>query len=183
MQVQTYTPRPDEDINLANLVETIAFVKSVITVIKEINYDNHIKLLKKQKQKEKRGIVKQFQSELKDELNRIPELAGWLEEEKISPESKDSLDLSFKITLDSIPYRVIIELDASRGDQIAKKFVSRTSLTINDATIYFAFCYPGTEKMPDSDFKKILRCCQDITLKLNTETKPRLFVGLIAVHS
>jgi len=186
MHVETYTTSNDV-IDAADRSERKKFINSVISVFNDIDYSRHIQLLKArvkkaQVQKVKGAIVKEFQSELHEKLNKIFESKGWLKEEKISLHSKDRVDLSFKIVLDSIAYKVVIELDTSRGDQIAKKFVSRTSHTINEATIYFAFCYPGTEKMPDGDFKKILMHCQNITSKLHTEDVPRLFIGLIAVY-
>lgn len=180
MKIDTYAISSDNQLIKGS--EIHEFITNVIDVFKSFNYDNHIKLLSKQDQKTKRNLVKLFQNELRDQLDEIAEVKGWMQEERINQKLKDSYDLSFKVKLGSLNYQVIIELDASRGDQIAKKFVLRTShtLEVRLPTIYFAFCYPGTESMSESDFKKILSCCQKITSSLYTDSIPRYFIGITA---
>ena len=58
----------------------------------------------------------------------------------------DSVDI---FASDSVDWEIIIEIDAARADQVAKKIVSRffhISESVEKAVIYIALCYPGTKR-------------------------------------
>ena len=53
----------------------------------------------------------------------------------------DKVDIFGRISPDSV---VIIEIDNSRADQVAKKFVSRMALSDADNVAYITLCYSNT---------------------------------------
>jgi hypothetical protein len=74
---------------------------------------------------------------------------------------------------------VIIELDKWRADQIAKKFVSRFALTLEQPLIYIALCYGGTINMNRSECEKYFSYCKricDAFTKCNLRN-PKQFYG------
>lgn len=44
-------------------------------------------------------------------------------------------------------YKVIIEIDTSRADQVGKKIASRMAVYCDEPILYIAICYPGTKRM------------------------------------
>ena len=162
--------------------ETENFIDRVISVFTDLDCNNIFKNLIGQPQQDQRKSIKSFQTELQSKLNETFELKDkqkWKIEVLANIEYRDSFDLFLEIVLDNISYKVIIELDKNRADQIAKKFLSRTSHTIDHPTIYFAFCYPGTDKMSIVEAKKYFKYCLNISNKMSTQEIPRKFIGLV----
>jgi hypothetical protein len=162
--------------------ETERFIEEIIIVFKSINYGYFFCKLIGKNQKEQKKIINKFQKYLQCRLNcNLPWCvrSNWEIEHKANYDCKDSFDLFTEICLDKINYKVIIELDKNRADQIAKKFLSRMSHTINDPTIYIAFCYPGTKKMSVTEAKKYFDYCLIITNKFNKLEIPKKFIGFI----
>lgn len=162
--------------------ETENFIDQVISVFTDLDCFNIFKNLIGQTQQEQKKIIKGFQTDLQEKLNvsfDLKDKPKWEIEVIANKEYRDSFDLYYEIVLDEISYKVIIELDKNRADQIAKKFLSRTSHTIDNPTIYFAFCYPGTEKMSIVEAKKYFKYYLNIYNKMSDEQTPKKFIGLV----
>ena len=72
---------------------------------------------------------------------------------------------------DSRDWEIIIEIDAARADQVAKKIVSRfTHISKSQACniVYMVLCYPGTERMPLSDCKKYIDYGEELLKKVHS---------------
>lgn len=162
------------------------FIGKVIKIFTELDCNNLFGNLIGQTQPKQREIIKAFQTDLQKKLNisfKLNDKLGWKTEVLANEKYRDSFDLYLEIMLDDITYKVIIELDKNRADQIAKKFLSRTSHTIDNPTIYFAFCYPGTEKMSISEAKKYFSYCLNIYDKMSDERTPKKFIGLVVENN
>lgn len=85
----------------------------------------------------------------------------WEIEYKPSDDCKDSVDL-YGYSSDE-KFSIILEIDAHRADQVAKKFVSRTSLFIDANVFYISLCYPGTKKMSKAECSKYFNYCAKIS--------------------
>ena len=90
-------------------------------------------------------------------------------------------------------YTVIIEIDATRADQVAKKMMSRfywamlhqgkslicseeSRMAGNTRVVYVSLLYPGTEKMNPEECKKYFVMGAEVLTKLN---KDNIFIGYI----
>src|SRR5574344_298455 len=113
--------------------------------------------------------VKAFQEGVCDSLNNLSNGYKWKTEYKI-PNGivGDSVDIFGQKNGNK---DWIIEIDASRADQVAKKIVSRFALYgLNDPIQYVAIIYPGTENMPEEQCIKYLKYGNDIIKKLNEKS-------------
>ncbi len=90
----------------------------------------------------------------------------------------DSVDLHCKMKLEEVEYSVIIEIDTTRADQVAKKFLSRMAIFGRENIIYITFCYPGTEKMSTNEVEKYMGYCNDLSAMLN-KIKPTYYIGFM----
>lgn len=73
-------------------------------------------------------------------------------------------------------YQIMIELDATRADQIAKKMLSRYyyAHTMEKPVIYVCLLYPGTASMNREECVKYMEMGKDVLLKMNHENH---FIG------
>jgi hypothetical protein len=62
---------------------------------------------------------------------------------------RDRIDIFGEVK--NIKLNVVIELDAHRADQVAKKFLSRQALFHEKNLIYISLCYPGTNNMSQNE--------------------------------
>lgn len=112
----------------------------------------------------KKSCVRKLQLAIKNELNKNKE---WVEDE-CSPNSNygDSIDLYGKWD-DSI---LVVEIDASRADQVAKKMLSRAFHLMNEQKeiLYVALCYPGPRPSDDSECKKYMRFGKKVLERLGS---------------
>ncbi len=116
-------------------------------------------------QKEQRKIVSDFQQSIRDKLaKKIPGI-NWKLEYSPSTEKKDTIDIYGK----NAESNVIIELDKHRADQIAKKFVSRSALFIDQHVFYISLCYPGTKKMNLGECIKYFGYCKQLSQRMGSE--------------
>lgn len=79
----------------------------------------------------------------------------------------DSVDIH---TSDSKDWEIIIEIDATRADQVAKKFVSRFAHILESSeenVIYVVLCYPGTDRMPLPECEKYIDYGEKILKKIH----------------
>jgi hypothetical protein len=79
----------------------------------------------------------------------------WRSPHIFTQERRDEVDIYGTFSSEDIESAVIIELDKWRADQVAKKFVSRFALTLEQPIIYIALCYGGTENMTKSECENI----------------------------
>ena len=110
--------------------------------------------------------VRDFQENLKGNLESVEKENGW-ETEYTFPDhpENDRIDIFHKRSSEWI-----IEIDATRADQIAKKFVSRLALCgLKDSINYVAIMYPDT-KNGKAECEKYLRYCSKIIEKTNPES-------------
>lgn len=105
--------------------------------------------------------ISQLQLDLLEYLQREITSVEWTIEHKPSPNAKDSIDVyGFN---NKSELHIVIELDAHRADQVAKKFLSRTSLLIDKNILYVSFCYPGTTSMSKNECYKYFDYCKTIS--------------------
>lgn len=76
---------------------------------------------------------------------------------------------------------IIIEIDATRADQVAKKLVSRLcyhimAKRVKKRLIYVALLYRGTENMPEEECKKYFSFCSEIVARMGDSSE---FIGCI----
>ena len=138
-------------------------------------FDASVFMLKKRceglLQSEKMQNVKNnLQIPLKEHLERqfqdsYPQLK-WIIEKRLDG-CNDSVDI---YASDSTNWEVIIEIDATRADQVAKKIVSRfshISESRSENIIYIALCYPGTERMNVNECEKFISYGKKIIKKIH----------------
>lgn len=132
-----------------------------------------LKNLTKNSTREQKIIITTFQDQLLaafvDSINSIT----WTKEYKIG-ERRDSIDIYGKEKKGN--YNIIIELDKPRADQVSKKIVSRIANYLNEPVVYFAICYPGTDKMNPNECIKYFEYGKKITSRINPQTK---FIGCL----
>ena len=73
-------------------------------------------------------------------------------------------------------YIVIVELDATRADQVAKKMLSRYYYADKSPkpTVYVCLLYPGTENMNPNECIKYMKMGKDVLLSMNPANR---FIG------
>ncbi|WP_125869855.1 hypothetical protein [Williamwhitmania taraxaci] len=154
-------------------------------VIEEVNSDGAIILQEIRKhlsafnyKKITHNDIAVLQLELTDFLNEKLKRFTWKTEHRPSLTIKDSIDI-FGLTDDN-KFKIVIELDAHRADQVAKKFISRSALFINDNIIYLSICYPGTSKMNKNECIKYFDYCAIISRALSDSSgNSKLYAGII----
>lgn len=90
----------------------------------------------------------------------------WVVEKKLEG-CNDSVDI---YASDSNYWEVIIEIDAARADQVAKKIVSRyshISESCRHNILYIALCYPGTQTMNKNECEKFMYYGKRIIKKIH----------------
>lgn len=94
--------------------------------------------------------------------------------EKQIGETKDRCD----VYAETSEYKIIVELDATRADQVAKKMLSRyyyaNKVKTEKPTVYVCLLYPGTEKMNQPECVKYMAMGSDVLLAMNPANR---FIG------
>ncbi len=143
-------------------------------ILREIR--NHITEFKFDKKKHKDHAL--FQSDLTDYLILKLIQFSWEIEHKPSDVCKDRIDIFGVSKIGN--YKIVIELDAHRADQVAKKFISRSALFINDNLIYLSVCYPGTKRMSKPECMKYFDYCSILSKALSgSSNSSKFYAGLI----
>lgn len=124
--------------------------------------------------------VTQLQLALTDFLqDEIPKLK-WEVEFQPDDIKRDSVDI-YGVSGD-VDEHIVIELDSSRADQVAKKFLSRFALFRDENMIYIAVCYPGTASMNSKECIKYFEYCSQICSVFNsTSSLKKEFAGIFLV--
>lgn len=138
-----------------NIDNICASVKSCLAILKDARTGKAID----------HSQVEEFQENLKNELNKVNNGYKWEIEKKAKGRSeKDSIDIlgQSKGNPDWI-----IEIDATRSDQVSKKLLSRLALWgLKSPIQYVAILYPDTQKGKKS-CEKFLRYGSVILDKIN----------------
>ena len=75
-------------------------------------------------------------------------------------------------------YQIILEIDATRADQVAKKMLSRyfyaNKMAENKPTVYVCLLYPGTDSMNPNECIKYMNMGQELLLAMNPANR---FIG------
>jgi len=111
------------------------------------------------------SLVEQFQKDLKDQMNNCSTEYCWEIEQKAKGRSeKDSIDILGKAK--GLP-NWIIEIDATRSDQVSQKLLSRIALWgLKEPIKYIAILYPDTTNGKNA-CEKYLRYGNEIIRKIN----------------
>jgi|GEM_PF-540998 hypothetical protein len=113
--------------------------------------------------------IKKYQEDIYAELKETVRDYLWKMEEKATPLAQDSIDIYGK-TDDNKNKQVVIEIDASRHDQIATKFISRLSLVgLNEPLLYVALLYPDTQNNINT-CRKYIRYANNIAKQINRKS-------------
>jgi hypothetical protein len=75
-------------------------------------------------------------------------------------------------------YQMLVEIDATRADQLAKKMLSRYyyahTTSQNRPTIYICLLYPGTDSMNPNECIKYMEMGKEVLLAMNSKNR---FIG------
>jgi hypothetical protein len=112
-------------------------------------------------QPDQKLLVAGFQSLAASTLKRSFQHVNWSTEYRPSPKNRDSIDIFGW----NSGFVVVMELDKSRADQVAKKFVSRMALFPLTKVYFVSLCYPGTERMSLSECEKYFGYCSTLALR------------------
>lgn len=115
-----------------------------------------------------------LQNDLTEYLNNRYNSFVWKNEFKTESEHNDRIDIIGISKTEN--YKHIIELDAIRADQVAKKFVSRMALFINENICYTVVCYPGRKSTKVNETKKYFNYC---SILANDFSKKKSFRSII----
>lgn len=93
---------------------------------------------------------------------------------EVGANNRDRCDVYAKTS----DYQIILELDATRADQVAKKMLSRyyyaSKAPDNKPTVYVCLLYPGTDSMNPNECVKYMNMGQDVLLAMNPANR---FIG------
>jgi len=97
----------------------------------------------------------------------------------IHVDHQDRADFYAQQQFDSQPYTIILEADPTRGDSIAKKFVSRVACTAATSLIYVTLCYEGTQKGTVYESKKYMGYCAALATRLCSAPTQVIYFGFM----
>lgn len=137
------------------------FLKSLVACIGCIECSAFFSTHLGKPQSDQKRLVASFQSFAASALKSSIQDVEWSMEYSPSPKNRDSIDIFGRGT----GFVVVIELDKSRADQVAKKFVSRLALLPSTKVYFVSLCYPGTERMNLSECEKYFGYCSALALR------------------
>lgn len=137
------------------------FLKSLVDAIGRIECSEFFSTHLGKSQSDQKLLVAQFQKAAASRLIGSIQEVKWSTEYTPSANNRDSID----IFGNGSGFVVVIELDKSRADQVAKKFVSRIALLPADKVYFVSLCYPGTESMNTSECEKYFGYCSKLALR------------------
>lgn len=139
---------------------------TIVTLLKRFEYNG-----------ERHKDIVILQQDICDFLNTKMSFFTWEIEHKPTDKVNDRIDIFGESSASDL--KVIIELDAHRADQVAKKFLSRSALMIDQNSIYLSICYPGTDKIPKPECQKYFEYCSTLSKTLAEGTgKDKLYHGI-----
>jgi len=122
-------------------------------------------------QKKKDNVRDKLQNPLTERLKlafkKYYKQLKWDTEQELKTGYEDRADI---LAIDPPNWEIIIEIDAARADQVAKKIVSRFTHISKSQTsniVYMVLCYPGTKRMPLHDCKKYINYGEELLKKVH----------------
>lgn len=113
--------------------------------------------------------IKEYQEDICAELNKTVPNYLWNIEYKATSSAQDRIDIYGKPKRNKNK-QVVIEIDASRHDQIATKFISRLSLVgLTKPLLYVALLYPDTQRDINT-CRKYIKYANRIAKKINNKS-------------
>lgn len=138
------------------------FLSSLVACIRDIDCSDYFLTHHGKSQSEKKQLVAGFQKSVESALKGSIQDVEWKMEHLPSGEKRDRIDIFGK----GAGFVVVLELDASRADQVAKKFVSRIALFPKTNVYFVSLCYPGTKKMNQPECEKYFGYCSALALRI-----------------
>lgn len=151
---------------------------NVVNFIQTVDFTEYFRELRGATQKIKADAIKKLQKKLVSLLNsEFEEDYDFSDEEGYLKEGKDKLDIvGFPLT-EGNPL-IVIELDKTFAQQVAKKSLGRMGGLLDDdlnekfknynkSCLYISLCYPGTPKMPRTENEKYMRFTQNICREIS----------------
>ena len=154
-----------------NIDDLCAAVKSSLSVLKGARTGKTID----------HKLVEVFQENIKDELNKTPNGYDW--EIEITPQGrseKDSIDILGIARKHKKENPIwIIEIDATRSDQVSQKYLSRLALWgLKEPINYVALLYPDTQNGKNA-CEKYLRYGSEVLREINRKSN---LTGIFVDH-
>lgn len=121
-----------------------------------------------------------FQKTLQEKFNRNIRHVETCEIEyclaKVLDGNYDGYNDKCDVFVETPHYIVIVELDATRADQVAKKMLSRYFYAekSNKPVVYICLLYPGTDFMKPNECIKYMNMGKDVLLCMNSSNR---FIG------
>lgn len=131
----------------------------------------------------KKAFQKALALEFSKKLRRIQTEAENMTEYNLSnivTEFNDSYNDKCDVFVETERYVIIVELDATRADQVAKKMLSRYYYAdkCSKPTVYVCLLYPGTKNMDSNECVKYMKMGKDLLLSMNTSNR---FIGAFII--
>lgn len=126
------------------------------------------------------AVKKSFQEALSEGLTRRLRYVkkGGIEYKlsNVLTDSHNGFNDKCDIFVETERYILIVELDTTRADQVAKKMLSRLYYADKCAkpTIYVCLLYPGTNSMNPNECVKYMHMGKDVLLSMNSANR---FIG------
>ncbi|MBP6422520.1 MAG: hypothetical protein KA271_06490 [Propionivibrio sp.] len=149
---------------------TDAVLRSLISCVSSIDCSTFSKGSDRTKTERVKGLQSSIMAALKRAFPRIE----WTDEYCPNSMYRDRIDIFGK----GREYVVVVELDTTRADQVAKKFVSRSAILAAKQVYYLSVCYPGTDNMNAAECKKYFGFCAVLARRMHTH-----FGGFIIAKS
>ena len=163
------TPVQDAKEKLRELFENMDF-SLLMPIFNNANLD----------QKEKSKIIEELNNQIFNKLNAACPYCCWHQE--FAPGSV-WLNGKEEIVDDRVDifgcypfFRVVIEIDATRADQVAKKALSRIAYFGADRLLYVAFCYQGPSGSNAKECEKYFKIIEHTLKTFNPDSE---FLGVI----
>lgn len=125
-------------------------------------------------------IKNNFQTSLQNKFNNNIRHVETCETEyclaQVLDGSYDGYNDKCDVFVETRDYIVIVELDATRADQVAKKMLSRYFYAEKSSkpTVYVCLLYPGTTYMNPNECVKYMNMGKDVLLRMNSHNR---FIG------
>ena len=128
---------------------------------------------------DKRAFQEALAGEFSKNLRRVFTDKKAMPEHRLWENSTNAIDKyndKCDVFVETERYIIIVELDTTRADQVAKKMLSRYYYADKYAKpiVYVCLLYPGTKKMNPNECIKYMKMGKDVLLSMNSSNR---FIG------